>query len=440
MGYYLGKGGDSPIPLPVMQGQSPPPVGAGTDTCIEKCEQMRRRLQSQGVDPETVRLRYEACIAKCGGGGGETGCQTNDDCPAGQICVRGRCVPEMKPPPCEGGVLKHEGEACKPGFVEKIVSGVAWCCPEGGVIKPPPCENGYLLEEGQTCRSGFEPTTVSGVTWCCPIDGGDGDGDGCEGGYKLADNPLAAEGGSIWTDHLITEAMGFYRNAAHQGHYIHKGGQFYLLSEVHAAIQGGTTPTPVGAISACKKGYAVESINGIDWCCPSGGGGNGGGGDGIGGMFKFPDEMMELYRNLINRGGEFLGRRPGFSDPMMSSMFGRDFDVLRRRGAGQAQSLEDMIASQGLLGTGTSRDLYQKQAWETERGIGDTMRDLSLANELQKRKDLQDYTSSAQSIFGQGVNFNTIIEQLNAARRGESQGSMAMMLQYLAMLMNSWSA
>jgi len=239
--------------------------------------------------------------------------------------------------------------------------------------------------------------------------------------------------------------MGWNRDPAVSGHwYWHKDWGFQKREDIIAFAEGSGTLT-ANTSGACRKGFAPETINGESWCCPAPGDfGDGGGGDagagGVGGTFAFPDEMNELYKNLMNRAGEFMGRRPGFSDPMMRNMFGQDFDVLRRRGAGQAQELEDMVAGQGLLGTGTARDLYQKQGWETERGIGDLMRNLSISNELQKRKDRTDYTGAAQSLFGQGMGFNTIIEQLNAARRGESRDSMSMMLQYLMGLMSSWGA
>ena len=68
------------------------------------------------------------------------------------------------------------------------------------------------------------------------------------------------------------------------------------------------------------------------------------------------------------------------------------------------------------------------------------VRTLFTQNEEQKREDMQKYTTLAQSLFGTGMDYNTILEQINSARRGEAQGALALWMQYILGLANSWSS
>jgi len=341
--------------------------------------------------------------------------------------------------PCEGGYKGQQVKGTDGNWhllspcrdkhsAKKDSAGNIWCCPER--TEPQGCEGGHPLVGTSQCGEGFQLKRINGSPWCCPTTP---QGQSCEGGYKLADNPLLPEGGSPWG-----ETPGYNRNLA-EGHWVYKDGQYYNVNDV-IAFQNGTGPAPTSlGTTACRKGYAKKSINGEDYCCPEAGPGpDPGDEDPDAGKWSFSPEMQDFFKNLIGRGQEYLARRPGYSDPMMSKMFGRDFDVLRQQGANRTSEAENFLSSQGLLGTGAAKDVMGDTAWQTERGIGDLMRDLAISAEDRKRTDRADYTDIANRIFGSGMNFETIGEQLNAGRRGEQTAYVAMLLQYLTSLMSGW--
>jgi len=189
------------------------------------------------------------------------------------------------------------------------------------------------------------------------------------------------------------------------------------------------------------KGAGTGQCECIKWCIGIGYGADcmtpTGQREGLG-EFEWPEEMMGLYRGLIGRGGEFLGRRPGYSDAVMRAMFGRDFERLRGVGGRGREEMINLLSREGLLGTGAARDIGEAQAWQTERGIGDLMRDLAIGQEGQIREDLLRFTGAAGDIFGQGIGFHQIREAINAARRGEGTEALQMILQLLMGQMQSW--
>jgi hypothetical protein len=142
---------------------------------------------------------------------------------------------------------------------------------------------------------------------------------------------------------------------------------------------------------------------------------------------------------LSNRAGEYLNKKPGFGSSLLSQMFGQNYDAVRGAGKLSADQLMASLQGQGMLGTGSGNQALMNNAWNTERNVGDTTRQVQIANEEQKRKDLMDYTKMASDLTGQGVSFEQVREAINAARRGEGTTSMALMLQYLTTLMNSWA-
>jgi len=159
--------------------------------------------------------------------------------------------------------------------------------------------------------------------------------------------------------------------------------------------------------------------------------------DGLG-EFEWPPEMMELYNALIGRGGEFMGRRPGYSDAVMRAMFGQDFEKIRGVGGAERERMYDLMGREGLLGTGAVQDIGQQRAWATERNIGDLMRQLAVGQEEKKTEDLLRFTEAAQGIFGQGMGFHQIMEAINAGRRGEATEYLNMLLQLLQGSWGTW--
>jgi hypothetical protein len=142
----------------------------------------------------------------------------------------------------------------------------------------------------------------------------------------------------------------------------------------------------------------------------------------------------------MNRGEYFMGLEPGYSQESIDRMFGRDFETVRGVGSRTIEDLLSLAGREGLVGTQATRDLGQQSAWQTERSIGQIIEDLFLAEEAQRREDLYGYTGAAQDIFRGAQTFEGLREQLNAGRRGEGQQALALMMQYLMALMQSWGA
>jgi hypothetical protein len=150
------------------------------------------------------------------------------------------------------------------------------------------------------------------------------------------------------------------------------------------------------------------------------------------GEFSWPQELKDLYNLLISRGSEFLGS-PGYSDQALSYAFGNDFEKIRQQEAAAREQMQALQSSQGLLGTGAAAQQMSDLAWGNEGDISTLMRDIFLQNEAQKRADV----TQGQGIFGTGVDFAALLEQLNAARRGEGTAALSQLLQLLQILKGS---
>ena len=323
----------------------------------------------------------------------------------------------------------------------------------GGGAPLPYCEGGVparkLSTGGIECPEGFSPVRYrDGNIRCCPEegttpggrrpkDGPGATGDTCVGGYRLADNPIAAGGGTLWQDEVIRPEHGWYRDPRAAGHWLwHKDFGYQHRSDVVNYLQGGATLTRNEG-GACAKGYQPENINGEMWCCPvqGGGGGGGGGGEGELGWWEFPEEMQEFYRNLLSRGQKFLNMPLGYTPEMISSWFGKDYDVIRGQEAPLRQQTMATLGREGMLGTGAVPEAMGRTAWDIESKIADLSRDIFLASEYQKKQDILNYSKAAQEIFGTGMGYNQLIEAINAARRGERQEAINALLAWLGMFM-----
>lgn len=348
--------------------------------------------------------------------------------------------------PCEGGYIqKRDAQGklyrCDEGY--KVVidgKGVRWCCPTddpGGKERncipapntgecPPEYPKRVVKEEG-----GFRKS------YCCkerdPYDPSDPTdiGDGCEGGYKLAGNEVKSGGGKIWTDTIIKPEHGWYRDPQAQAHKIwHPQWGYQQLEDVYAYIQGkaGLTKNDAGV---CRKGYEARNIDGETWCCPSDAGG-GGGATGLG-EWDFPGNISDLYAALMGRAQGMLDRPYGFSDEAMQAMFGRGFENLRGAQAGAREGTLQDLSRQGMMGTSAMPGQLRQQAWQTEGGISDLARDLFVTGEEKKKQDELAFTDMAQRLFGTGLGAEQLKESINAARRGEGDRALMLLLQLLGL-------
>jgi hypothetical protein len=440
MGYFLGKGAGAPISFGAntMDQSAQGTGGARTGTreqCLERCdEKYRQMLADANISNERAERMWNRCVSRC-----------DETEPGGDDS-----------PPCEGGYLGMQGDRwirCEEGYHAVNKNGKHWCCPGAGQEpdnpeKPTwPCAGGYKVgniggKQITPCKEGFVPVgqLQDGSFGCCPqgdVPGPEEPGDDmpCEGGYRLTDDPVNPGGGKIWTDEFISAKDGWYRDPQAQGHKIwHRDYGYQQLEDVHAFLRGEQQLTK-NTGGACKKGYKQTNINGEAWCCPDAGGG--GGGDGLG-YFQWPQELMDLYGGLVQRGTDLLGKEPGFSDEAISTMFGQNYDRARQTGDLAREQVMNQLQTEGLAGTGTSQDVGMDTAWQTEKAVNDVMEHVFLANEAQKRQDLNLYTNLANMILGTGSGFISGGEAINAGRRGEQRQSLQMLMEFLRMLLGSY--
>lgn len=158
------------------------------------------------------------------------------------------------------------------------------------------------------------------------------------------------------------------------------------------------------------------------------------------GDYEYPSQISDLMNMLLGRSKELLGTAPGYSQEAIDAMFGRNFENVRTAEAGTRNTLLNTLGSQGMLGTGTALGALNKNAWNTEDTIANLGRDIMIANEDKKKEDLMNLSTAAQSLFGTGLNYEQLLEAINASRRGESSSALAMLLALFQSMMSSASA
>uniref|UniRef100_A0A6M3J0B3 Uncharacterized protein n=1 Tax=viral metagenome TaxID=1070528 RepID=A0A6M3J0B3_9ZZZZ len=156
------------------------------------------------------------------------------------------------------------------------------------------------------------------------------------------------------------------------------------------------------------------------------------------GEYQWPSELLDIYGRLMGKAGDILDMPYGYSPEALRTWFGQDFEKMRGTEAGTRETLLKDLGRAGQLGTGTALERLGKGSWETEKNVSDLMRDIFLQNELMKRSDLTTQTGLAQSLFGTGVGVEQALEAINAARRGEGQNALALLMAYITQLMSSW--
>jgi hypothetical protein len=188
--------------------------------------------------------------------------------------------------------------------------------------------------------------------------------------------------------------------------------------------------------------------------------------------YNLPPALQTLLDSLLGRAGEYLARKPGYSQSAMDAQFGKGYENIRNLGTAARGQAVSGLQREGMLGTGAGQAALRQIPWQTEKNVSDVVRDVFLGNEEQKRKDLEsftnissglfgqgvgveqmveainaerrgeerDYTGIANQLFGSGMTYNQILEAINASRRGEGQNALAMWMQYIMSLMSSWKA
>ena len=375
-------------------------------------------------------------------------CESDEDCGDGFYCGDdNKCHPikEFACTTAEDCVNEYgdPGEGyyyvCEDSICKKRKEGV-----NGDEDEDEGCEGGYPKGTSPVCATGYEVRGIGGEAWCCPTE------------------EVPTLGEWEWPPEMrdfYEQLLGYGRDILGKGPYGGLG-RFDLPEYLT-----GLFPQFAERAGELAQPYAL------------------------------PEDIQRLMGGLATRGEEFLGRRPGYSDAVMRAMFGRDFERVRERGGRRAEEEMALARREGLAGTGAMRGLTSDIAWQTEQDVTNLMRDLFLAQEAQKRQDRYGYTEAAQritddlarlrfgeeemglaragearglagtvgqmlfgeeaarmgrlgygmeqkrmaqDIFGQGMGYNQMIEAINAARRGEQQNALSMLLSYLFGMGQMW--
>jgi len=217
-------------------------------------------------------------------------------------------------------------------------------------------------------------------------------------------------------------------------------------NEPHEGCQCGSRFAVPSADFTCPSGYKMvigssgPSCRCIKWCNDMGlGEACVGKGTETLGEYKWPSELVNLYNRLMGRAGEYLSRKPGYSQAAIEAIYGKGYENIRNLEQARRQQAIADLQREGMLGTGAGMAALRQIPWQTEQNVSDVIRDVFLGQEAPKRTDLASYTDIAQSLFGKGMNYQQILEAINAARRGEAQNALALWMQYLTNLMSSWA-
>lgn len=89
-----------------------------------------------------------------------------------------------------------------------------------------------------------------------------------------------------------------------------------------------------------------------------------------------------------------------FLDDLIAGMFGKGFETVRGLGGRTRESVFDMLAREGLMGTGAARDVAQDIAWQTETGISDLMRGVEQFKYQQEQETMNQMLQYLFSMMG----------------------------------------
>ncbi len=339
-----------------------------TSTTTDRAKECRARCDPYDDGTQEGRKARGICMDNCMAAGGEgPGGENQQECDETHPCPTGqKCVNGKCKPSVPSGCT--EGKECA-GNQD---------CGTGTCVKPTPIAGGAGTGQGK-CKCGAN----------CP----DGSGP------AYAKNPTACPCGIGWASLTGKCPTGY--TAVTQ----HRSKDDWGASDI---------PYKEGAIATCECTQAIA-----DWRE---------GNQGLG-EYKYPPEMQELMKLLLGRSKEFLGMPLGYSQDAIDAMFGKGFEGIRGQERGEREGLSKLLQSQGMTGTGTESKLVNDLSWTKEKNITDIARDIMIGNEVQKKKDVVDFSTMAQSLFGTGMSYEQILEAINSSRRGEANAALMALLQ-----------
>lgn len=393
LGFSIG-GGTKGSPLAPAQSNSVLPNAAGvaatsgSDACKTACDSTYNECIASGGNKGDCAMARNSCKSACGGG--TTPGPGIDPCKQGCTtqhiaCMNAALTPDAKAAcraakancdaQCDQTDVPPTPDECGAGYHKDPNTGE--CVPDLG---PTGCQPGYHKDPA-TNKCVPDDTGTS-----CPTPTGEKiyPGTGCECGKFFQNKP-------------------------------------------------GITTCPTGYVPVQKEGGVRCECQ--KWCVETGWGEDcvtkSGGDEGDMGAYDYPQWLKDLMARLTGRANTFLGMKPGYSDTALTNMFGLNYDKVRRAGTATGDATTAALADAGMLGTGAGTAALQANAQNTEKNVVDLKREVMTANEAQKRDDLKSFTESANTLFQAGLNFEQIREAINSGRRGESQTSLALLIQYL---------
>jgi hypothetical protein len=210
---------------------------------------------------------------------------------------------------------------------------------------------------------------------------------------------------------------------------------------------GCTSDTDCAEGYYCKDGECVKKEGGgcaADADCPDGyvckdgkcvkkeeNGGDGGDG-GVGGEYKWSPEVQALLARILERANMLLDRPLGLSDEERQAIYNRIFEKIKGTERPTIQSALDRISRQGLLGSPYAEREVAGIQRGTREMLGGAERDIEIEEAQRRFNELMQTTALSQSLLGTGMSAEQMTEALNAARRGEGTGALALLLQYLS--------
>ncbi len=434
--------------VPPKPGEPPCPGGMlnpGGGECPYLSTKMTDRLGSEWCCPST----QEVCTPPCGAGFHCENKRCVPDAPKKTIlaCVDGTCrqVVTATPENQQACVGKMEGDACAGGPEDRVLAcrngscanvprkyatadEIAACADKKLADRCVPIKELKLACRDGSCKKVLDATTVEIAACAGKVEGTTCVAKGCtldtecQPGEKCV-NGVCTKGGTC------PEGVGpAYAGCACGKEYATTTGtcpEGYVF--VSRPKGGGWEMWKEGAVGRCECSK---------WCEATGYGTDCKGGGQAGGAFQFPPGMQELMDLLLGRSKDLLGKEGGYSQEAMDYMYGRNFEKIRGQEEGAREAARRNLQSAGMLGGGEATKALGDISWNTEQGVSDIMRQLFVGNEEKKKQDLIDYTTLANSLFGTGMNYEQLLEAINAARRGEGNQSMMLLLQLLSLLKN----
>lgn len=89
-----------------------------------------------------------------------------------------------------------------------------------------------------------------------------------------------------------------------------------------------------------------------------------------------PRERVPVAEMIAQPEGGADLQGESYVDELMASLFGEGFETIRGIGGRSREGVYDLLAREGLLGTGAAKDVASEMAWQTEQGISNLIRDM----------------------------------------------------------------